>query len=104
MRSKGDSSNVKEEIINLIKVITKRLILFFVFIYIIYTFCFVYVLSFNYVYYFTQTEWIKSSVFIFIIMELIKLLISLLSTCLRLLSFKCKSEKLFKLCNLLANA
>ena len=101
IREKENSSNVKYEIIELISKMKKRLIAFFIIIFIIFIFSFLYVICFNYVYHFTQIEWIKSSIFIFIIIELLIIILSLIITVLRFLSIKCKSERIFKLSNLI---
>ena len=55
-----------------------------------------YLLCFNYVYPYSQIEWIKSSVTIVIIMQILSTLKCILETSLRYLSYKCNSEKLYK--------
>ena len=97
IREKNEIGELKYQIIKLRKTIRNRFISFFAVVFLIYFFSFLYVISFNYVYHFTQYEWIKSSIFYFIIIELLILLICLLSVAIRKLSFKSKSEKLFKL-------
>ena len=57
----------------------------------------IYLLYFNYVYPYSQMEWIKSSIVIVIIMQVLSFLRCLLETCLRFLSFKVKSEKVYKM-------
>ena len=99
-REKNDQSNLKTQIMLLITKMKRRLIAFFIIVYIIYFISFLYIISFNYVYHYTQIEWIKSSIFIIIIMEIIIFLICFISTCLRFLSFRCKSDRLYKLSNL----
>ena len=56
-----------------------------------------YILCFNYVYPKTQIEWIKSSIFIIFIMQILSLLKCLYETIFRTLAFKCESEKLYKI-------
>ena len=56
-----------------------------------------YLLCFNYVYPYSQIEWIKSSITIVIIMQLLSTLKCILETSLRYLSYKLKSEKLYKI-------
>ena len=99
IREKENINSLKKEIIILIKKIKKRLIAFFIIVIIIFIFSFLYVVSFNYVYHFTQFEWIKSSIFIFIIIELLMLLISFIVTIIRIISFCCKSDRLYNLSN-----
>ena len=99
-REKNDQSNLKTQIMLLITKMKRRLIAFFIIVYIIYFISLLYIISFNYVYHFTQIEWIKSSIFIIIIMEIIIFLICFISTCLRFLSFRCKSDRLYNLINL----
>ena len=55
-----------------------------------------YLLCFNYVYPYSQIEWIKSSIAIMIIMQILSTLKCILETSLRYLSYKCNSEKLYK--------
>ena len=56
-----------------------------------------YISCFNDVYYYSQNEWIKSSFFSFIVVEIISIFISLFETILRYLSLCSKNEKIFKL-------
>ena len=56
-----------------------------------------YVLCFNSVYPSMKAEWIKSSIIIIIAMQIISILQILLQAFFRLISFKLKSEKLFKI-------
>ena len=97
IRNQNDLEELKLEVVNLIRLIQKRLLAFFIIVLVIFIFSFLYVISFNYVYHYTQFEWIKSSIFIFIIMELLIIIICLLSAFIRKISFKCKSDRLYKL-------
>ena len=101
LREKDNITNLKIYILKTIKIIKKRLISFFVVVYIIFLFSFLYVISFNYVYHFTQKEWIISSIFIIIVLQILVLIVSLIATGLRFLSFRCKSERIYKLSNLI---
>ena len=60
-------------------------------------FSFFYIASFNVVYPYIKSEWAKCSVLIFILMQIFNLLSSLLGTCCRYLSIKCKNAKLFSI-------
>ena len=100
IREKDNIYNLKYEIFKLMSIMNRRLLAFFVITFIIFIFSFLYVISFNYVYHFTQFEWIKSSIFIIIILELCNTIICLICSGLRLGSFKSKSDRLYKLSNL----
>jgi hypothetical protein len=100
-REKGNLNNLKKEILGLIKDIQVRYLSFIIVILVLLLISFYYLLCFNYVYPKTQVEWIKSSLTIFVIMQVLSILKCLLETCLRFLSFKCESEKLFKTSKLL---
>ena len=84
-----------KDIINLIKTLKKRYISFIIFAFVVLLISCYYLLCFNYVYPKTQVEWIKSSVAIFIIIQILSILKILLQAILRFASFKCQSEKLF---------
>ena len=60
-----------------------------------------YLLCFNYVYPKTQIEWIKCSITIMIVMQIISFLKCLVITGLRYLSFKKKKKKMYKVSKLL---
>ena len=61
-----------------------------------------YVSCFNNVYKGEKIEWIKSSITIIIIMQILSMLVVLLEAILRELSFECKSEKIYKFKKLLS--
>ena len=79
------------------KDLKKRYIIFIIIVTIILIISFLYLLCFNYVYPYSQIEWIKSSIAIMIIMQILSFLKCILETSLRYLSYKCKSEKLYKI-------
>ena len=58
---------------------------------------FYYANCFNNVYPNLQKEWIKSSVFIMIFMQLLSMLTGLIVALIRLIAFKCKSERIYKI-------
>ena len=91
----------REKIVHLINDIKKRNIAFIVIASIILIFSFFYLLCFNYVYPYSQIEWIKSSITIVIIMQLLSVIKCLLQSGLRKLSFKIRSEKMYKIGKLL---
>ena len=99
-REKDNLLNLRHEIVNLIREIQNRYITFIITIFVLLLISFYYLLCFNYVYPKTQSEWVKASITIFIIMQILSILKCFLKTCLRFLSFSCESEKLSKICNL----
>ena len=99
-REKDNLVNLRHEIVNLIREIQNRYLTFLITIFVLLLISFYYLLCFNYVYPKTQLEWVKASVTIFIIMQILSILKCFLKTCLRFLSFSCESEKLSKICNL----
>lgn len=100
-REKDNIIILKQNITDFIKDIKKRYFSFIIMVSVILLISFFYLLCFNYVYPYSQIEWIKSSVAIMIIMQLLSVLRCVLETSLRYLSYKFKSEKLYKLCNFL---
>ena len=99
-REKDNLVNLRQEIVGIIKEIQTRYLTFIIVILVILLISFYYLLCFNYVYQKTQLEWVKASITIFIIMQILSILNCFLKTCLRFLSFSCESEKLFKISNL----
>ena len=95
-REKENKVALKRSIALLIKEIQNRYISFIIMTFVILLFSLYYVLCFNFVYPKTQIEWIKSSILIIIVMQLISILKCLYETIFRFLSFKCESEKLYK--------
>ena len=87
---------LKQDIINLVKTLKKRYISFIIFVFVVLLLSLYYLLCFNYVYPKTQIEWIKSSIAIIIIIQILSILKILLEAIIRFSSFKCESEKLFK--------
>ena len=102
-REKDNELHLRSEFSNILSLIKSRYISFFITSYIITIFSWYYVTCFNNVYPNIKLEWIKSSIFIIIIMIFVYMGLALLETILRFLSFKCKSEKLFKFSKIFAN-
>ena len=69
--------------------------------YIISIFSWYYLSCFNNVYPHIKTEWIISSIFIILIVQILSIIVSFLVTSMRFISIKIESEKLFKLSLLL---
>ena len=100
-REENNLKNIKMEIFLLIKKIKKRYFAFILVTYLILIFSWYYLLCFNYVYPYTQYDWIKSSIVLIILMQILSLLASILETLLRYISFFFKSEKIFRVSKLL---
>ena len=100
-REKDNIIFLKEKIIKSIKSIEKMYLAFIIVTFIILLISFYYFLCFNYVYPKTQVEWIKCSITIIIVMQLLSALKCLLQTSLRFLSFKMNSSKMYKISKLL---
>ena len=101
IRNKDNINEIKSEIVEFIKAMKNQLIAFFIIDALIFIVSFLYVISFNYVYHFTQFEWIKSTIFIYIVIELITTIICFLITCIRFISLWCRSDRLYKLSNII---
>ncbi len=96
-RNKDDQINIKNEIYLLIKNIKSNFLTMFIINYIILIFSWYFVSCFNNVYYYTRRKWIISSISIFLEVQILLLLFCLFEAIIRYLSFKIKSEKLFKI-------
>ena len=101
IRNKNNLSEIKLEIVKLNKLIDNRLITFYIIIIFIFIFSFLYIISFKYVYHYTQFEWIKSSIFIFIVIEILIFIACCFVSFIRIISLKYKSDRLFKLSNMI---
>ena len=101
IRFKKDDSKIKIELISTFKEIKRRFISFFLLSLFLSIISFIYICCFNIVYPYIRKEWIKSSIFIFIIMQIINFLFTFLECCIRYIAIKCNSEKLFKISLLL---
>ena len=101
IREKENELNLKYEISLLMKKINNSILLFIIVSFFLYILFFYYLLFFNYVYPNMQIEVIKSSITIVIIMQILSILSCFIQTSLRFLSFKCKSEKMYKISRIL---
>ena len=102
-RDKNNRLILKRSITMLIREIQKRYISFIIMTLVIMLISLYYILCFNYVYPKTQIEWVKSSILIIIIMQILSVLKCLYEAIFRFLSFKCESEKLYKVAKLFEN-
>ena len=96
-REKGDIIVLKQKVKEFMKDLKRRYIAFIIVASFILIISFFYLLCFNYVYPYSQIEWIKSSITIFIIMQILSLLKCILETSMRFLSYKFNIEKLYKI-------
>ena len=101
-REKDNKAILKKQIKEIIKDIKKRYLAFIIVVFVIILISFYYLLCFNYVYPHTQIEWVKSSITILFIMQILSILSCLLESGLRIGSFKCNSEKMYKISKLLS--
>ena len=100
-REKDDTKVLKEKVKEFMKDLKRRYFAFILVVSIILIISFFYLLCFNYVYPYSQIEWIKSSITIFIFMQFLSLLKCILETSMRFLSYKFNSEKLYKISQIL---
>jgi len=96
-REKNNLITLKFEISKVIKNIIIRFTLFISLSFFIILFTLYYTICFINVYPHLMNEWIKSSFILFIIMQILSILICLLESIIRFISFRCKSEKLYKI-------
>ncbi len=90
--------NFKEEIYSVFKSYKIKVALFFSFSILFSVFSIIYICCFNIVYSYTRNEWIKSSIFIFISLEvIINCILTFVKAVLRYMAIKFKSESIFKL-------
>ena len=100
-REKKNIVNLKVKITKFSKEIVIRYLAFIIFVIVVFILLMFYLLCFNYVYPHTQGDWVKSSIFLIILVQIGSILLALLQTCLRFLAFHLKNERLFKLSKLL---
>ena len=101
-REKDSEIILKFEITQIIKRIQKRYCYFIIISFCITFMTWYYIFCFNNIYPHMKSEWIKSSIAIIIIMQILSILVILLKSIKRFLSFKCGSEKIYKLSLLIA--
>ena len=97
IRNKTDEAKLKNDLSVIVDTIRGRftgLIIVSITLSII---CFVYISCFNIVYPYIRIEWIKSSIFILILMQIINFVITFLESSIRYMALRCNSKKIFKL-------
>ena len=100
-REKDSLVILKYEISRTIRIINKRFNLFIIFSLLINIFILFHILCFNIVYPSMREEWIKTSFIIIFIIQLLSLIECFLVALIKTISFKCKSEKVYKISYLL---
>ena len=88
---------LRYEMFEILKSIIKRIKIFTVISFIITMFSWYYISCLNNVYPKIRNEWIISSIFLIIIIQILPFFTSFLGSCIRFIGIKCESEKLFKL-------
>ena len=101
IRKKNNMKEMKIKVIESMKKIINNYWILIVLSYIITIISWFYISCFNNVYSYIKIEWIKSSIVIIIVIQIISIVGCFLFTLLRFISIKLKSEKLFKLSNYL---
>ncbi len=96
-REKDYLLQLRYEIATLLDKIKSLYIAFIIVSFVISIFSWIYLSCFNFVYSSLQTEWIKSSVFVIIFIQMYEVFLCFCETTFRFLSFRCKSEKVFKM-------
>ena len=96
LREKEDPFTIKYEISVIIEGMIKRYKIFIIVVFFMNVISWYYVFCFNNVYPHMTVEWIKSSIAIIIIMQILSTLLCILESSLRFISFRCKSEKIYK--------
>ena len=97
LREKKNTLQIRYEISVITKDIKRNYLILIIICLVIDLLVFYYANCFNNVYPNLQKEWIKSSVFIMIFMQLLSMLTGLIVALIRLIAFKCKSERIYKI-------
>ena len=96
-REKDNLLILKYEMVQIIKDLQKRFLSFIIVSFIVSIFIWYHISCFNNVYKHMKKEWLVFSILIIVCIQLLSLVTCLIETILRFLSFRFKSEKLFKL-------
>ena len=99
IRKKNNVREMKDKIIISTKNIINNYVIFIIISYVLTIFSWYYISCFNNVYPYLKLEWIKSSIFIFIVIQLIIIIGCFIFAFLRFISIKCKNERIYKISN-----
>ena len=97
LKKRDNKKSLKYDMSGLLKSILNKIRMLFIISYIILIFSWYYISCFNNAYPNIKIEWIISSIFIIVIIQILPFIFVLLEASLRFFSIKIKSEKLFKL-------
>ena len=95
-REKHNMAIIKYEINILIKEVKIRNNIFIIITFAFSAFSWFYISCFNYIYPHMKSEWIKSSVFIIILIHILSVFVILIEALLRFVSFEIKSERMYR--------
>ena len=95
-REKHNMAIIKYEINILIKEVKIRNNIFIIIAFAFSAFSWFYISCFNYIYPHMKSEWIKSSVFIIILIHFLSVFVILIEALLRFVSFEIKSERMYR--------
>ena len=98
-RKKNNQQEMKTKVYIAMKNIVNNYWIFIIISYIMTIISWYYITCFNNVYPNLKLEWIKSSIFIFVTMQIFSILLCALFGLLRFISIKCKSEKIYRISN-----
>ena len=96
-REKNNLLILKYEMVEIIKDLQKRFLSFIIITFIVSLFIWYHISCFNNVYIHMKKEWLVFSILIIVCIQALSVITCLIETILRFLSFRFKSEKLFKL-------
>ena len=97
IRKKKNIKEMRKKVLITMKNIINNYLIFIALSYMITIFSWYYISCFNNVYPHLKIEWIKSSIFIILLIQIISFFRILLVTILRILSIRCKSEKIYRI-------
>ena len=97
LKQRVNMLSLRYEMSEILKEILKKIKILVIINYFIVVFSWYYIYCFNNVYPNIKREWICSSIFIIIIQELLPIILGFFESCIRFISIKFDSEKLFKL-------
>ena len=98
-RKRNNINEMRNKVIMSIKNIIDNYWIFILISYLITIFCWYYISCFNNAYPYLKIEWIKSSIFILTVLQIISILGCFLFAFLRYISIKFKSEKIYRISN-----
>ena len=103
IRKKNKKQEMKTKVFTTMKNIINNYLIFMIISYILSIISWYYITCFNNVYPNLKVEWIKSSLFILTIMQIVSIVICAIFAFLRFLSIKCKSERIYRISNYFFN-